>query len=52
MGAFNCTFNKKTLYSYAVKQDLTAFVIRKHDWRDLIQNKEWSDLTDQLKLNI
>ena len=48
VGAFNCTFNKKTLYTYTVKQDLTAFVIRKDGWKHLIQNKDWSELTDKL----
>lgn len=39
IGAYNCTFEQKTLYSYVVKYDVKAYVIRKTQWRSLIQDK-------------
>lgn len=52
VGAFNCTFNKKTLYTYRVQKDVTSFVVRKSDWRNLMKNPEFEAMTYKMKQNI
>lgn len=38
IGAFNCTFDKKTNFVYKSKSDVSGYMIRKAPWKDLMQD--------------
>lgn len=52
IGAFNCTFNKKTMFIYKASSDLNAYTIRKRDWVDHIENPDFKDIVTNLKSNV
>lgn len=45
VGIYNVTFNKKTMFNYRVKQEFHGFTIRKDNWKSVIFNPEYSELT-------
>lgn len=38
IGAFNCTFNKKTSFVYKSKSDVSGYMIRKEPWQSLMSD--------------
>ena len=52
IGAYNCTFNKKTLFIYKVSNELECYTIRKLNWIQLINNTEYKRIIQILKGNI
>ena len=52
IGAFNCTFNKKTLFMYKVSKKIEAYTIRKQKWLEHINNDEFKDIVQTLKSNV
>lgn len=49
IGAYNCTFNKKTLFIYKVSSDMNCFSIRKLNWIRHINDPEFSNISQTLK---
>jgi hypothetical protein len=45
VGAYNCTFNKKTIFIYKVLSMFTGYTIRKINWFRIIQNEEYEEIT-------
>jgi hypothetical protein len=52
VGAFECTFNKKPLFTYKASQEITAYTIRSADWKKHIENPEYNAIFKILKHNI
>lgn len=52
IGAYNCTFDKKTIFNYSVHSSLHAFTIRKRNWFYHINDKNFDDLAKPLRKKI
>lgn len=52
VGAYNMTFNTKTMFFYQVKQTFTGLTIRKDNWNNLMNNEEYIDITSYIKTRI
>ena len=50
VGAYNCCFEKRSLFLYKCKSDVTGYILRKSAWNDLIE--DYSEIADILKENV
>ena len=50
IGAYNCTFNKKTLFIYKCNTDVRGYTIRKQNWVAIMSENE--GLSTKVKANI
>jgi hypothetical protein len=48
-GIYNVTFNKKTMFTYRVKDAFQGFTIRKDNWKSLMTNPEYEDISSFVK---
>jgi hypothetical protein len=51
-GIYNVTFEKKTMYNYRVKHDMHGFTIRKMNWKVLMWNPNFTDITNFVKKQV
>jgi hypothetical protein len=51
IGMFNITFNRKTMFNYRVKHEFHGFTIRKDEWKAILNNPEYEDLTKTIVKN-
>jgi hypothetical protein len=49
IGAYNMTFNSKTIFLYQVKQTYYGFTIRKEQWNSIMFNEEYVDINSYIK---
>ena len=49
IGAYNLTFNTKTLFLYRVKDTFCGLTIRKDHWNRIMNEKEYDDITSYIK---
>ena len=49
IGIYNVTFNRKTMFSYRVRHDYHGNTIRKDNWKGIIFNPEYKDLTVHIR---
>jgi len=52
VGAFNCTFNKKTIFIYKVQGMFKGYTIRKLNWLKIIMNEEYCEIAEIIKKNV
>lgn len=52
IGAYNCTFNKKTVFTYKVSECMDAFTMRKQKWMSHLNDPQFKDLVQTLKNNV
>lgn len=52
IGAYNCTFNQKTMFIYKVSATVSAYTIRKEQWLHHIENADYREITDTMKKNV
>ena len=52
IGAMECTFDSKNPFIYKVKEALESYYIRKAQWKDLVNNSAYKELTLSLKEKI
>ena len=50
VGAYNCCFEKPSLFLYKCKSDVKGYFLRKQSWRDIIE--DFSEIADILKANV
>ena len=50
LGAYNCTYNKKTMYLYKCKSDVEGFMLKKRAWGDIVE--DYGEIADILKENV
>lgn len=50
VGAYNCCFEKPSLFLYKCKSDVRGYFLRKQSWRDIIE--DFSEIADILKENV
>jgi hypothetical protein len=50
VGAFECTFNRRSSFIYTCLTECKGFFIRKNQWHSLIEDHE--EVTNKLKSNI
>lgn len=51
VGAFNCTFNKKTIFIYRVHSMFTGYTIRKLNWLKIIMDEEYEEIAEVIRNN-
>ena len=49
IGAYPVTFNKRCLFIYKTVKPMTGFFIRKIQWLNVINNKDYSEIADKFK---
>ena len=47
IGAYNCTFNVRAIFSYRAKTDCTGFTIRKYIWMKILN--DFGEIGDHVK---
>lgn len=52
VGAFNCTYNKKTIFIYKVKSEFKGLTIRKMKWLSILQNDDFHMISNVVKQNV
>jgi hypothetical protein len=52
VGIFNITFNKKTMFMYRVKHRFVGYTIRKDNWKSLLGNPEYQEITSNVKARV
>ena len=52
VGAFNCTYNKKTIFIYKVKSEFKGLTIRKMKWLSILKNDEFHMISNVVKQNV
>ena len=52
IGAYNCTFDKKTIFNYSVNSRLEAFIIRKREWYHLMNDCYFKEIVQPMRKNI
>ena len=52
IGIFNITYNKKTMFNYRIKNCFTGYTIRKDDWKALLGNPEYSEVSEFVKSQV
>lgn len=52
IGAFNATFNKKTMFIYKASSEVNSYIIRKRQWVEHIDNPDFKDIATTLKYNV
>ena len=52
IGIYNVTFNKRTMFLYKVRHEFHGFTIRKDNWRSIMSNPEFQDLTCHIRNHI
>lgn len=50
VGAYNCCFEKPSLFLYKCKSDVQGYILRKQSWSDIIE--DYSEIADILKENV
>jgi len=45
IGIYNVTYDKKTMFHYRVKENFFGYTIRKDNWKSIIFNPEYEDIT-------
>ena len=50
VGAYNCCFEKPSLFLYKCKSDVQGYILRKQYWSDIIE--DYSEIADILKENV
>lgn len=50
IGAYNCTFNKKSLFVYKSKTEVSGLMLRKEPWQDLMSDH--GEISEFFKENI
>ena len=50
IGGYNCTFNKKTLFVYKSKTDVSGYMLRKQVWLELMN--EYGIISEYFRQNI
>ena len=51
-GMYNVTFEKKTMFCYKIKHDFHGFTIRKMNWKILMWNPDFEDITKYVKKQV
>jgi hypothetical protein len=52
VGAFNCTFNKKTMFIYKAPTLFRGYTIRKLNWLKILMNEDYHNLAAVIKKNV
>ena len=52
IGAYNCTYNKKTIFNYSVHSNLDSFIIRNSKWFAFINDNYFNELAIPMRKNI
>lgn len=50
VGAYNCAFNKRTMFLYKAKTLIEGFMLRKEHWLDILD--EYTEVATILKENV
>jgi hypothetical protein len=50
IGAYNCIFDKKTLFLYKCSQEVSGYFIRKSNWKMLEEN--YPKIAEEVKNNV
>lgn len=50
IGAYNCTFNKKTIFVYKAKSDVSGYMLRKFTWLSLMN--DFGGISEYFRQNI
>ena len=50
LGAYNCTYNKKTMFLYKCKTDIEGYMLRKQVWLEILEDNKI--ICETLKENI
>ena len=51
-GIYNVTYEKKTMFNYRVKHEFHGFTIRKMNWKILMLNPNFADITAYVKKQV
>jgi hypothetical protein len=52
VGAYNCTFDKKTIFIYKCKSEFSGYTIRKLNWLRIMKNDDYHFITEVVKNNV
>ena len=52
IGIFNITYNRKTMFNYRIKNCFTGYTIRKDNWKALLNNPEYSEISEHVKTQV
>ena len=52
MGAYNCTYSRKTTFIYVVQSIFQGYTIRKLNWLKILKNPEYEAIAECVKTNV